>query len=172
MKLFKTLLILVFTAIAILSGCITQQLKNANWRLSKIPTAEEVGAHALPDEIAPLEAPFPTIPFKKPQFPSDTTTLSLLKESLNTIKIQQAIDNLSAKGGGTILIFEGEWFTGRIQLKDNINLHLVESAILRFSGEIKDYLPVVFTRSEGIEVMSLGACIYANDATNIADSTR
>jgi len=51
---------------------------------------------------------------------------------------------------------------------DNINLHFADSAILKFSGEIKDYLPVVFTRSEGIEVMSLGACIYANGAANIA----
>src|SRR5690606_25649994 len=31
-----------------------------------------------------------------------------------------------------------------------------------------DYLPAVFTRNEGIELMSLGACIYANGEENIA----
>ncbi|MCH5685375.1 hypothetical protein LWM68_14630 [Niabella sp. W65] len=37
-----------------------------------------------------------------------------------------------------------------------------------FSGEVEDYRPAVFTRNEGIEVMSLGACIYANGQRNIA----
>ena len=146
----------------------TKQSKNEIWCLSQIPTEEGVGAKALPEEIAPVKAPFQTIQFKKPQFPADTTTLSMSKEGLNTKNIQQAIDALSLKGGGTILVPAGEWYTGRIQLKDNINLHFADFAALRFSGEIEDYLPVVFTRSEGIEVMSLGACIYANGASNIA----
>ena len=168
MKPLKTLLILIVPYFAILSGCINQQSKNTNWRLSKIPTAEEVGAHAILEEIAPVKAPFPTINFEKPQFPADTTLLTLSKQSVNTKAIQQAIDELSAKGGGTVLVPAGEWFTGRIQLKDNINLHFADSAVLKFSGEIKDYLPAVFTRYAGVELMSLGACIYANNATNIA----
>jgi len=122
----------------------------------------------MPDEIAPVFAPFPTIDFKKPQFPSETVTVSLSTSGINTAAIQQAIDELSARGGGTVRIPAGEWFTGRIILKDNINLNLEDGAALRFSGEIKDYQPAVFTRYEGVEVMSLGGCIYANNATNIA----
>ena len=55
-----------------------------------------------------------------------------------------------------------------IEVKSNINLHLAEGATLNFSGFIRDYLPVVFTRDEGIEIYSLGAFIYAKDAENIA----
>jgi polygalacturonase len=122
----------------------------------------------MPEEIAPVFAPFPTIDFKKPQFPSETVTVSLSTSGINTAAIQQTIDELSARGGGTVRIPAGEWFTGRIILKDNINLNLEDGAALRFSGEIKDYQPAVFTRYEGVEVMSLGGCIYANNATNIA----
>ena len=53
-------------------------------------------------------------------------------------------------------------------MADNINLYFEDNAVLRFSGKINDYQPAVFTRYEGVEVMSLGACIYANNATNIA----
>lgn len=170
MKTLRNLFIFILAILAIFSGCMLQNSKNDSWHLSKIPTEDEVGAHALPDEIALVKAPFPTIKFEKPHFPADTTLLSLSKEGINTKTIQQAIDTLSSKGGGTILIPPGEWFTGRIQLRDNINLHFADSAILKFSGEIKDYLPVVFTRSEGIEVMSLGACIsqlfYGQDLKN------
>ncbi|MDA3879401.1 MAG: hypothetical protein PF436_03345 [Prolixibacteraceae bacterium] len=67
---------------------------------------------------------------------------------MNTQTIQAAIDKLSQKGGGIVLVPNGEWHTGRIILKDNINLHFADGATLRFSGEIDDYLPVVFTRMD------------------------
>lgn len=53
-------------------------------------------------------------------------------------------------------------------LKSNVNLHLSEGAELRFSGNIIDYLPAVFTRDEGVELYSLGACLYADGQENIA----
>ncbi len=164
MKLFRILFIITGLWICI-SGCLSQQSKS---QLAYIPTEKDVGVHAMPDDIVPVKAPFPTIQFEKPQFPADTVQLSLSPEGINTENIQQAIDALSIKGGGTVLIPKGEWLTGRIQLKDNINLHFMASAVLKFSGEINDYLPVVFTRYAGVELMSLGACIYANGATNIA----
>lgn len=146
----------------------TEKKQNSDWKLAEIPTREEVGADQLTDDIAPVNAPFETIQFQKPSFPLDTVSLKLTKDILNTSKIQQAIDELSASGGGVILVPKGVWKTGRIELKSNINLHLSTNATLTFSGEIEDYLPVVFTRIEGVEVKSLGACIYANNAKNIA----
>ena len=161
-KIFFPLIFILFL------GCVSKDAKNTDWNLPKIPTAEEVGVHVLSNEIAPVEAPFQTINFRKPQFPSDTIILSLSKDGINTAKIQKEIDALSRKGGGIIVVPEGKWLTGRIQLKNNINLHVPENAVLKFSGEIKDFLPAVFTRYAGIELMSLGACIYANRANNIA----
>lgn len=149
-------------------GCTVKQKKDSSGNLFHIPTESEVGVEALTENIAPVIAPFPIINFEKPSFPSDTTVLSLLPDGLNTTTIQRAIDDLSLKGGGTVVMPKGEWITGRIQLKDNINLYFTKGAILKFSGELEDYLPVVFTRIAGMEAMSVAACIYANGATNIA----
>lgn len=154
-------------AALLLSACTLKQ-KNENWSLPPIPTADQVGALLLPDDIAPVKAPFPIVDFKKPEFPDNNIVLSLSKEDINTHTIQDAIDKLSKQGGGSVTVPKGNWKTGRIILKDNINLHFSDGAVLRFSSEIEEYLPAVFTRIEGVEVMSLGACIYANNATNIA----
>lgn len=168
LKYFKLAYILPLMLIVLQSCNQKKTQTNNEWKLAELPTQEEVGANQLTDEIAPVKAPFETIQFQKPTFPSDTISPDLTNDKLNTSIIQQAIDELSSKGGGTILIPEGEWRTGRIELKSNINLHLPANSSLAFSGEIEDYLPVVFTRIEGVEVMSLGACIYANKASNIA----
>ncbi|ACU63321.1 glycoside hydrolase family 28 protein [Chitinophaga pinensis] len=132
-----------------------------------VPTIDEVGATRLPANIAPVHAPFSVPAFKKPIFPKYTITIKG-QGSAQTKEIQQAIDAVSKKGGGTVIIPAGNWHSGRIALKSNVNLHLEENAVLEFGGEIRDYLPVVFTRTEGVEVMSLGACIYANGQHNIA----
>lgn len=166
MKL-KTTTLLASISILLLACNSNKKLSNAT-KKSQIPTQEQVGVKNLTDEIAPVKAPFATIRFAKPVFPDAKVILDLTTTALNTNRIQKAIDELSAKGGGTIIVPNGIWKTGRIQLKNNINLHLEDNAQLVFSGEIKDFLPVVFTRIEGVEVMSLGACIYANGATNIA----
>jgi polygalacturonase len=165
----KNLSLLLLISILAFSGILySQEIISKRWELPKIPNQEEVGAKMLPEKIAPVEAPFPTINFCKPTFSTQTVKLTLSETRINTVKIQQAIDELSQKGGGSIVVPKGNWLTGRIQLKSNINLHFEDSATLSFSGEIADFLPAVFTRSEGIEVMSLGACIYANGAKNIA----
>lgn len=165
----KYLFPILLTCIQLFSVvCYSQQTNNTNWELAKIPTQEEVGAKMLPEEIYPIKAPFRTIKFTKPTFPPVAVRLSLSQSSINTAIIQQAIDELSRKGGGKIIVPIGNWLTGRIQLKSNINLYFEDGATLSFSGEISDFLPAVFTRSEGVGVMSLGACIYANGAENIA----
>lgn len=136
-----------------------------------IPTKDEVGALRLPATIAPVKAPFKMPSFKKPTFNkrsvliTDKTTNA---GELYTSAIQASIDEVSAKGGGTVVVPKGIWKTGRIILKSNVNLHVAEGAELHFSGDVKDYLPVVFTRTAGVEGMSLGACIYANGQQNIA----
>lgn len=133
-----------------------------------LPTRNDVGPDAMTGGIAPIKAPFQMPQLSRPAIPEAKVTISLKKKGKNTKAIQSAIDKLAARGGGTVEIPVGEWLTGRIELKSNINLHIPEGATLRFSGKIKDYLPVVFTRDEGIDIYSLGAFIYANNAENIA----
>jgi hypothetical protein len=134
-------------------------------------TREEVGAAKLPEAIEPVKAPFPMPTFRKPVFPPlsvDITATGAKPGSKVTSAIQAAIDDVSSRGGGTVVVSRGQWQTGRITLKSNVNLHLDAGAELHFSGEVEDYRPAVFTRNEGVEVMSLGACIYANGQENIA----
>jgi hypothetical protein len=136
-----------------------------------VPYKEQVGAANLPADIAPINAPFPMLQLKRPVFPA--LTVSIVAKGARegakvTREIQQAIDEVSSRGGGMVLIPKGAWHTGRISLKSNVNLHIAEGAELYFSGAVEDYRPAVFTRNEGVEVMSLGACIYANGQENIA----
>lgn len=139
--------------------------------LSDLPTRDQVGARNLPDSIAPIRAPFEFPDLKKPQFPDYTVHITEkgAKQRTNIRDIINAtIAEVSQQGGGIVVIPPGVWHTGRIELKSNVNLKIEEGAKVHFSGKIKDYLPAVFTRNEGIELYSLGACIYANGQTNIA----
>ncbi len=137
----------------------------------QIPTKDQVGAANLPEEIAPVQAPFPMPQFRKPQFPAltvDITAHGARQNELGTRAIQAAIDAVAAQGGGKVVVPAGHWLTGRLSLKSNVNLHIAEGAELTFSGNVEDYRPAVHTRNEGVEVMSLGALIYANGQANIA----
>jgi len=140
-------------------------------KLASIPTKEQVGPLVLPDTIASISAPFGTPLFEKPKFPNRSINIldkNAKETDLVTSIIQNVIDELSRLGGGKAIIPKGEWHTGRISLKNNVNLHFEDGAILRFSTDVKDYQPAVFTRVESMEVMSLAACIYANNQENIA----
>lgn len=134
-----------------------------------IPTMKEVGADLLPAEIAPIEAPFYMPQLQKPTFRDVTLRLEPTEDArMRTRDIQRAIDRLSREGGGRVVLAKGLWHTGRIILKSNIELHIEEGAEVRFSGEVEDFLPAVFTTNAGVELYSLGACIYAHEAENIA----
>lgn len=81
--------------------------------------------------------------------------------------IQKAIDNLPAEGG-TIVIPKGEWLTGPIHLKNNVELHLEKDSVLKFSQNFSDYTPAVFTRWEGVECYNYSPFIYALNCENIS----
>jgi polygalacturonase len=69
-------------------------------------------------------------------------------ETLNTTAIQKAIDETSAAGGGKVIVPEGVFKTGALFLKEGVELHLDEDAILLGSTEVADY-PKQMTRIEG-----------------------
>jgi polygalacturonase len=86
--------------------------------------------------------------------------------------IQRAIEACSESGGGTVIVSQGEWVSGPIHLKSNIHLFFDDGAVVRFSGSFSDYLPVVFTRWEGMECYNYSPLIYALDCENIAITGR
>ena len=82
--------------------------------------------------------------------------------------INLAIDACHKAGGGRVVIPAGEFLTGAIRLKSNVNLHVSKDATLKFSTDPKSYMPLVHTRWEGMEMMHLSPFIYAYEETNIA----
>ena len=55
--------------------------------------------------------------------------------TLCTESIQKAIDELSEKGGGHVIVPEGLWLFTPIQLKSNIDLHLEDNAMMILSHD-------------------------------------
>lgn len=125
-------------------------------------------SQTAPDSLAfvaeVLGMPAPTFP----DFSLDITKCGAKQDKPATVAIQKAIDRVAAKGGGTVVVPAGSWFSGRITLKSNVNLRIEEGATIEFSGNVADYLPLVDSRYEGADVKSLGAMIYAYGAENIA----
>ncbi len=86
----------------------------------------------------------------------------------NTAAFVAAIDACATAGGGRVLVAEGDYLSGPIHLKSNIDLHISEGAKIRFHTDASHYLPAVFTRWEGMEFMGYSPLIYAYKQKNIA----
>lgn len=85
-----------------------------------------------------------------------------------TEAFRKAIDACNAAGGGRVVVPAGTFLTGAIHLKSNVNLHVSKNAVILFSQDPKQYLPVVLTRFEGVECLNYSPFIYAYEQENIA----
>jgi polygalacturonase len=85
-----------------------------------------------------------------------------------TAAISNAISACAENGGGHVVIPAGEFLTGAIHLKSNVDLHLETNAVLKFSTDPNNYLPVVFTRFEGTELYNYSPLIFALGQKNVA----
>jgi polygalacturonase len=82
--------------------------------------------------------------------------------------IKKAITACNKAGGGRVTVPSGNYLTGPIYLQSNVELHLDKGATLSFSTNPNDYLPLVHTRWEGVELMNYSPLIYAYKEHNIA----
>lgn len=139
--------------IIVISSCTGQSVNQKNeWdNLEKI--------------LSQIQLPnIPSAEFKLTDFGSESQLKSNIKPYL-----EEAISKCSSLGGGKIIIPKGEYFSkGPIHLKSNINLHFEDGVVIKFSNDPKDYLPVVFTRWEGVECYNYSPLIYAYEQENIA----
>ena len=120
--------------------------------------------------------PFPMKAFSEPQFPKNEVSLKDFGavgdgQSLCTEAFEKAVDALTKKGGGRLIVPEGVWLTGPIVLKSNINLHIKEGAIILFSPDEKLY-PIVETSFEGLDTRRTQSPLTARNAENIAITGR
>jgi polygalacturonase len=89
-------------------------------------------------------------------------------KTICTEAFKKAIEVCNKEGGGRVVVPAGKYFTGPIHLKSNVNLHVVKEATILFSTDPDDYLPLVFSRWEGVELMNYSPLIYAFEQKNIA----
>jgi polygalacturonase len=85
-----------------------------------------------------------------------------------TEAFKKAISAASKAGGGRVVVPAGSFLTGAIHLKSNVNLHVSEGTVIKFSTDPNAYLPAVYTRWEGVECMNYSPLIYAYKEKNIA----
>ena len=116
--------------------------------------------------------PFSMQKVEVPMFPNNTVSVADFGGlgdgiALNTGAFSKAIDALSKKGGGKLNVPAGVWFTGPIELKSNINLHLDKGALILFSPDFNLY-PLVNTCFEGLETKRCQSPISARNAVNVA----
>jgi polygalacturonase len=110
--------------------------------------------------IAPPIFPNRTFPITRYGAVGDGTTD-------NTAAFQQTIAACSKAGGGHVIVPAGTFLTGAIHLLSNVDLHLEKGSTILFSQDPQKYLPVVFTRNGGIELMNYSPFIYAFEQQNI-----
>jgi polygalacturonase len=132
---------------------------------SCVSVAQHAGWDQVPKILARISAPkIPGRDFDIVQFgavPDGKTDASPA--------LTQAIAACAKAGGGRVVVPAGEFLTGPIHLRSNMALHLAATnSVLKFSTDPKRYLPVVFTRFEGIECYNYSPLIYAFGQTNIA----
>ena len=87
--------------------------------------------------------------------------------TLNTEAIQATIDHLAEQGGGKVNVPDGIWFTGPIVLKDNIELHLSNHAMILFSPDQSLY-PLTEIIFEGLNTWRMQSPISARGVKNVA----
>ena len=123
----------------------------------------------------PWEIFMPTIlaGIKRPVFPNRTFNITRFGANGDgrtdcTAAFRRAIAECTGSGGGRVVVPAGDYLTGAIHLKSNVNLEVQDRATIKFSQNPKDYLPAVFTRWEGVELYNYSPFIYALDQQNIA----
>lgn len=107
-----------------------------------------------------------------PKFPENIFLITdygaLSDGSLCTGAFKNAIEACHAAGGGVVNVPADTFLTGAIHMLSNVNLHLDEGAVVLFSTDPADYLPVVRTRNEGMEFYGYSPLVYAFQQENIA----
>ena len=110
---------------------------------------------------------------RPPQFPARDFPIARFGAAANgkadcTAAFEKAIAACVAAGGGRVVVPEGVFLTGPIHLRSNVNLHLLKGSVVKFVQDPARYLPVVFTRWEGMECMNYSPFVYADRQKNIA----
>ena len=98
-------------------------------------------------------------------------SLAYPAEGYSTLLIQNAVDSISALGGGRVTLRPGTYLITPIELKSGVDLHLEEGAVLLASPRLEDYPDRTHTRhfdSSALPRRRNIALIYADEAHDIS----
>lgn len=145
-----------------LAGCAGESAEAPATGSSSAGAAE--GWDLVPDILARI---------RRPEFPDRTISIadhgaSGDGTSDDSAAFAAAIAAVDEAGGGRVEVPAGTYLTGPIHLRSNIELHVAEGATILFKRDPAAYLPAVFTRWEGVELMNYSPLIYAFEAENVA----
>ena len=90
--------------------------------------------------------------------------------TLCTEAFDKAIKHLQKQGGGHLIVPEGVWLTGPIQLRSNIDLHVTAKAIIRFTPNRELYVQKNDSLRDGSK--KCYALIRASKVENVAITGR
>lgn len=152
MKKNLSLLIFVF----VIMSCTDKATDNTSYK------------YAYLYENLPFEMPYIHVPV----FPDNQVSVADFGGNpngiaLNTEAFEKAMEVLSQKGGGTLIVPKGVWFTGPIVFRSNINMHLEKGALILFSPDF-DLYPLVETIFEGLDTRRCQSPISGRNLENIA----
>lgn len=109
---------------------------------------------------------------KEPVIPSNSAVISDFGaksggQFLCTNAFREAIEFLSKKGGGKVIVPRGTWLTGPITLKSNIELYTEAGALVLFSND-KNLYPLVSTNFEGYNTYRCTSPVNGKDLVNVS----
>ncbi len=124
----------------------------------------------IPDLYKGIEFQMPRV--QEPVIPLNTVSITDFGaqsggQALNSKAFAEAIDALSQKGGGRVVVPSGIWLTGPITLKSNIELYTEKGALVVFSTD-KSLYPLVETNFEGFNTFRCMSPINGRNLENVA----
>jgi len=101
-----------------------------------------------------------------PTFPDRTFDVtrfgaSARSDVVQAAAIRAAIAACAAAGGGRVVVPAGRFVTGPIVLRSNVNLHLLDGAMLAFSQDPRAYLGTLRTKSPPPHILDPNASTTA-----------
>lgn len=85
--------------------------------------------------------------------------------TLNTAAFNAAIEAAHAAGGGRVVVPNGSFMTGTVELRSNVELHLAHNAVLLGSPNLEDYVTRVWGHHNDITPWHL---VLAEDCEHVA----